>query len=80
MSTSFDVHRIRWNNWTPSPIKALSFDRSSNLLAVGRESGEIEVSFGLNTKFVTFHFNILSLLGLQSIRKIFCTATNIREK
>ena len=42
--TEYDIHRIKWGNWEPCSIKALAYDKHSNLLAIGRENGEIEVS------------------------------------
>jgi hypothetical protein len=38
------VHRIRVAGWSPEAIKALAFDSKYKRLAIGRETGEVEVS------------------------------------
>jgi U3 small nucleolar RNA-associated protein 4 len=43
MST-FDVHRLRFGDWMPSPIKAIASDPFSAMVAIGREDGDIEIS------------------------------------
>ena len=43
MSTDYEIHRIKWDIWAPSAIKTLTYSQESNLLAIGREDGEIEV-------------------------------------
>ena len=37
------VQRLRFANWTPSPIIALAADPHSAMVAIGREDGDIEV-------------------------------------
>lgn len=43
MSEEFTVHRLRFGDWIPSPIKALAGDPFSSIVAVGRIDGDIEV-------------------------------------
>ena len=37
------VNRVRFASLTPSPIRALAFNRSGALLAVGRDNTDIEI-------------------------------------
>ena len=39
------VHRLRWENWQPSSVKAIARDPFSEHVAVGRSTGEIEVTY-----------------------------------
>ena len=41
---SYDVHRLRFGDWMPSAIKSLAADPFSNMIAIGRLDGDIEVS------------------------------------
>ena len=43
--TEYEIHRLKWGNYAPSPIKALAYNKDTNYLAIGRENGEIEVSY-----------------------------------
>ena len=37
------VHRFKFSDWTPSPIRSLAVDKFSGLVAIGREDGDIEI-------------------------------------
>jgi hypothetical protein len=37
------VHRYRFSDWIPSPIKCIAADPFSEYVAIGRENGDIEV-------------------------------------
>ncbi|KAL6065936.1 U3 small nucleolar RNA-associated protein [Balamuthia mandrillaris] len=43
MAQPCQVHRCRFLEWVPSSIRALAFSPSGALLAVGRDSGDIEI-------------------------------------
>lgn len=43
MSQSPIVHRYRFSDWIPSPIRSIATDLNSEFIAVGRENGDIEV-------------------------------------
>jgi hypothetical protein len=47
-----NVHRLRFANWQPSPIKTLASDPFSCKLAVGREDGDIEIRDASNKWYV----------------------------
>jgi U3 small nucleolar RNA-associated protein 4 len=40
----YKVHRCKFSDWKPSPIRSIAVDGFSPLVAVGREDGDIEVS------------------------------------
>lgn len=37
------IHRLRVGDWVPSPVQAVVTDPMTNLVAVGRTDGDIEV-------------------------------------
>jgi len=39
----FSVHKWRFPDWMPSPIRSIVGDPTSSMVAVGREDGDIEV-------------------------------------
>lgn len=41
---NLSVHRYKFSDWTPSPIKCIAVDNFSGLVAVGREDGDIEIT------------------------------------
>lgn len=45
----YKVHRCKFSDWTPSPVRSIAVDPHSPLVAVGREQGDIEVSLYLST-------------------------------
>ena len=47
-----NVHRLRFSNWQPSPIKTLASDPFSCKVAVGREDGDIEIRDASNKWYV----------------------------
>lgn len=42
--SEYSVHRYRFGDYLPSPVRSLAEDPFSKMLAVGREDGSIEVS------------------------------------
>ena len=42
------VQRLRFANWTPSPIVSLASDPHSAIVAIGRADGDIEVRSGVH--------------------------------
>lgn len=42
-SMNIGVQRLRFANWTPSPIVSLASDPHSAIVAIGRADGDIEV-------------------------------------
>lgn len=38
-----EVHRCRFIEWVPSPVETIAFSRDGTNVAVGRESGDLEV-------------------------------------
>ncbi|CAM9226835.1 unnamed protein product [Ectocarpus fasciculatus] len=39
----YKVHRCKFSDWTPSPVRSIAVDPHSPLVAVGREQGDIEI-------------------------------------
>lgn len=39
----YSVHRLRFSDWQPAPIKTLAADPFSCKVAIGREDGDIEI-------------------------------------
>ena len=46
------VHRYKFSDWTPSPIKCLAVDPFSGLIAVGRDDGDIELTHPAQSWFI----------------------------
>ena len=66
MST-FDVHRLRFGDWMPSPIKAIASDPFSAMVAIGREDGDIEISDSTGKWFTAARIPGRSGFALKSL-------------
>ena len=72
-STALDVHRLRFGDWTPSPIKSIAPDPFSAMVAIGREDGDIEIADSSGSKWYTMarvpgrtNFDLRSLVWATS--------------
>ncbi len=53
VSQAVDVHRLRFGDWLPSPIKSIATDPFSAMVAIGREDGDIEIADSSGSKWYT---------------------------
>ena len=72
-SGALDVHRLRFGDWTPSPIKSIAPDPFSAMVAIGREDGDIEIADSSCSKWYTIarvpgrtNFDLRSLVWATS--------------
>eukprot|EP01035_Chromulina_nebulosa_P017615 gene17615-23190_t len=39
----YNIHRLKFGDWVPSPVRSIAIDPFSSFVAIGREDGEIEI-------------------------------------
>ena len=44
MTESYAVHRWRFPDWMPSPVKSIACNQITSFVAIGREDGDVEVT------------------------------------
>jgi hypothetical protein len=47
-----NVHRLRFGDWKPAPIKSIAVDPFSSKVAIGREDGDIEICNSMHKWYV----------------------------
>ena len=64
----YTVHRWRFSNWKPSAIKAFAVDDLSNLVAIGREDGNIDIHSPLEKWMSIAHISGRADFNLRSLQ------------
>ena len=49
---TYKVHRLRFGDWKPAGIKTIAVDAYSNIVAIGRTDGSIEIHDSVNKWYV----------------------------